>query len=139
MNLELQGRVAATPSALTMIVDGTEVHSGQVGAGEPLDTQINLLNLSDIPGNATLSTSISVTSGVVYVGPIWGLAGDPGTDPATSDLRTSILINGSAPEYPASPVVPMPGDDPNNPDWTNWFFEIAAGETITFNIQTPEN
>jgi hypothetical protein len=137
MDLELEGRVFATPSALTMIVDGVEIHSGQVGSGEPLDTPIALVNLSNVAGNTSLATSVSVTSGVVTIGPVWGL--DDQGDPTTSDLRNNILINGSAPEYPATPVVPMPGDNPDVPNWTNWFFEVSAGETITFNIQTPEN
>ena len=141
VNLAMVGRVFATPSALTMIVDGVEIHSGQVGAGQPLDTQITLVNLPAVymTLGSTLSVTVSVTSGVITAGPIWQLLGDVGSEPCSSDLRTNILINGIAPEWPATPVEPMPGGTPENPQWTNWFFELGAGETMTFNIVAIED
>lgn len=47
------------------------------------------------------------------------------------DGRINILINGELPDWPATPVDPMPGGTPENPDWTYWFFEVSAGETFT--------
>jgi hypothetical protein len=137
VNLEMEGRVFATPSALTMLVDGVEIHSGQVGAGQPLDTEITLVNIENVVPESTLSASISVTSGVITAGPVWLLSGDLGSEPCSLDVRSNILINGVAPEWPATPVEPMPGGTPENPQWTNWFFELGAGETITFNIEVP--
>lgn len=169
--LYFQGRVFATPSACTTLIEGVEVHSGQVGAGQPLDTQITLFAI-DTAGGAC---SISVTSGVISVGSVWisdallwnvdyvydsgknvtnsgayyeSIAQVPKGTPLTDtnywapitladtfgpDERTNILINGQAPEWPATPVDPMPGGTPQSPNWSGWFFEISAGETITFN------
>jgi len=138
VNLEMEGRVFATPSALTMIVDGVEIHSGQVGAGQPLDSQITLVNIPNVAPSSTLSITVSVTSGVITNGPVWQLSGNVGSDPCSLDLRTNVLINGIAPEWPATPVKPMPGGTPENPQWTNWFFELGAGETITFNVVVPD-
>jgi hypothetical protein len=129
MNLELKGRIFATPSALTMIVDGEEIHSGQVGSGQPLDTEIVLVEMSDVTPDSTLSVTISVTAGVITVGQVLDRVGH--------DIRTNILINGSLPLWPATPVDPMPGGSPGEPDWSGWFFEIGAGETITFNLAVP--
>jgi hypothetical protein len=169
-----RGRVFATPSACTALIEGVEVHGGQVGAGQPLDTEITLFSV-DTAGGAT---SISVTSGVITVGPAYvstavpwtadeiyqqgmyavnagsyylALSKPPKGTPVTNttywqavvledtfgpDECTNILINGQAPEWPATPVDPMPGGSPQNPDWSGWFFEVSAGETITFNV-TP--
>jgi hypothetical protein len=137
MDLEFHGRVFATPSAITMVVDGAEVHSGQVGAGQPLDTDISLVNLANLAPGSTVSATVTVTSGVVSAGPIWEPLGEDEYGP---DLRvsSSILINGSPPEWPATPVEPMPGGTPEDPDWARWSFELGAGETITFNFVVPE-
>jgi len=134
INLDFRGRVFATPSALTLIVDGVEVHSGQVGSGHPLDTEIDLVTMSNVAQGSTLSSTITVTSGVVTIGQV--LEADD-TQTISNDLRTNILINGVAPEWPATPVEPMPGGTPENPNWTGWFFELGAGETITFNVVVP--
>lgn len=137
VTLDFTGRVFATPSALTLIVDGVEIHSGQVGSGQPLDTEIDLVTMSNAAPGSTLSCTITVTSGVVTIGQVLEATDD--TQPISNDLRTNILINGVAPEWPATPVDPMPGGTSENPNWTGWFFEIGAGETITFNVQTPSS
>lgn len=167
--LTFNGRIFATPTAATVLIDGQEVLSGQIGAGQSLDTQFEFLNVTSNGG----AVSITVTSGVMTVGSVgiqytpaaWdsstayrvgGLvtsggqiyvciqnspAGTPvsntaywqtdtGFDP---DGRESILINGQPPAWPATPVTPMPGGTPENPDWFGWYFEVSAGETITFN------
>jgi hypothetical protein len=31
----------------------------------------------------------------------------------------------------------MPGGTESDPDWQGWFFELAAGETATFNVAQP--
>lgn len=134
MNLEFRGRVFATPSALTMIADGVEVHSGQVGAGQPLDTEIVLVDLPGVTPGATLSVAISVTSGVITVGQTLETND---AEQISNDLRSNILINGVAPEWPLTPVVPMPGGSPAAPDWTGWFFELGAGETMTLSVVIP--
>jgi hypothetical protein len=81
----------------------------------------------------TAAVTISVTSGVVKIGPAgYSYEGQP-----TTDCRVSptILINGSAPEWPPEGTQPrMPDGTPENPDWDYWEFEIGAGETITFNL-----
>lgn len=134
MNLEFMGRVFFTPSALTMIVDGIEVHSGQVGADQLLDNEIVLVELADVTPATTLSVAISVTSGVITLGQV--LEND-GAEQISNDLRSNILINGVAPIWPATPVVPMPGGDIGTPDWAGWFFELNAGETMTLNVVIP--
>lgn len=134
MNLEFRGKVFATPSALTMIVDGVEVHSGQVGAGQPLDTEIVLVDLPNVTPGATLSVAISVTSGVITMGQT--LQYD-GAEQISNDLRSNILINGVAPEWPATPVDPMPGGNAGAPNWAGWFFELGAGETMTLSVVIP--
>jgi hypothetical protein len=174
MQILFQGQVAATPTAATILIEGVQVFSGQVGAGQPLNTTIDYANLVSNGG----AVSISVTSGILNVGqvfkwdtsaPAWSNstaynegdaveyggdiwlastampanmvpAGTPGVlpgwklEPVTNDVRSNILINGQPPEWPATPVTPMPGGDEENPDWTGWGFSVSAGETITFII-----
>ena len=171
MQILFQGQVLATPTAATILIEGSQVFSGQVGAGQPLNTSIEYANIASNGG----AVSISVTSGILNVGQVWKdttpvewsnavpyVSGDqvtyqgteyqcgytnipadaapPGTNPGwqllsvTIDVRTNILINGQAPEWPATPVVPMPGGTEQNPVWTGWAFEVSAGETITFTV-----
>jgi hypothetical protein len=146
MQLIFKGRVFATPSAVTILKNGVEIFSGQVGAGQPLDTEITLYtNEIPLPCPAeNLALSISVTSGVITFGDVQLYVND-WTPPVYlyptslegTDLRTDILVNGSLPEWPATPVDPMPGGTESNPDWQGWFFELAAGETATFNVAQP--
>lgn len=140
MILIARGRVFATPSAITVLVDGNEVLSGQVGTGQPLDTETTFLEYNwgePTPPGAVTPVSISVTSGVVSIGP-WFVQAFPGqTTEFGPDVRQNILVNGALPEWPATPVTPMPGGTPENPDWYGWFFELGAGETITFNLVNP--
>jgi len=170
MQILFQGQVLATPTAATILIEGVQVFSGQIGAGQPLDTTIDIANIISAGG----AVSISVTSGILDVGqvfkwentaPAWNSAtvypansiveynavtyqtgGTPaGMTPGvgnlwstcqslSSDGRSNILINGQAPEWPATPVVPMPGGTEQNPDWAGWAFEVSAGETITFTV-----
>jgi hypothetical protein len=172
MQILFQGQVLATPTAATILIEGSQVFSGQIGAGQPLDTTIDIANVVSAGG----AVSISVTSGILDVAqvfkwldtaPAWNASasyaeGDyveyngvvyfcqgttaspgftPGRSPAwttaeslSSDCRTNILINGQAPTWPATPVVPMPGGTEQNPDWAGWGFEVSAGETITFTV-----
>ena len=137
MLIEFSGRAQATPSAMTVLFNGAEVFSGQVGSGQPLDTEMVLATheWGSTTPEETAAVTISVTSGVVTIASC-GYSFDD-TDP-TTDCRigSSILINGVAPEWPATPVEPrMPNGDAENPDWSYWGFELGAGETITFNIQ----
>jgi len=143
MQLTFKGRVFATPSAVTIVQNGSEIFSGQVGTGQPLDTELNLFQttIAQPAANttATYSVSMSVTSGVITAGDVgivfddgetaYLLSGPNGIGP---DLRENILVNGSLPEYPATPVNPMPGGTESNPDWQGWFFELSAGESMTF-------
>jgi hypothetical protein len=172
MQILFQGQVEATPTAATILIEGVQVFSGQVGAGQPLNTAIEYANIASAGG----AVSISVTSGILNVGQVWkdpnplnewsnavtyavgdqvtyqgneyentygtlpANASPPGTNLAwqlisvTIDARTNILINGQAPEWPATPVTPMPGGTAQNPDWAGWAFEVSAGETITFTV-----
>ena len=132
VNVEFYGRVFATPSAATILVEGTEVFSGQVGSGQPLDTPLVLATTSQPAGN--LAVSVSVTSGVITVGQVLSDGANGGADIRNND----ILINGQAPEWPATPVDPMPGGTPESPGWQGWFFEVSAGETITFTIDVMD-
>jgi len=146
MQLIFKGRVFATPSAVTILKNGVEIFSGQVGTGQPLDTEITLYtNEIPLPSTAeNLALSMSVTSGVISCGDVQLYVPEftppeyvwPSSLEGT-DLRTNILINGSLPDWPATPVDPMPGGNEANPDWQGWFFELAAGETITFNVAQP--
>jgi len=162
--IQFQGQVEATPSAATILIDGVQVFSGQVGAGLPLNADLTLATISvDNPANvqSTISVSVAVTSGIVRVG---SMVADVGTyaswagnaSPLTSNEkatiglivdstsnfygagveRSNILINGQAPEYPATPVGFDPGPV-NNPDWNGWCFEVSAGETLTCTVTLP--
>jgi hypothetical protein len=153
MKLSFKGRVFATPSAVTILSNGVEIFSGQVGTGQPLDTVIDLYStIITLPSTAqTLAISLSVTSGVITAGDVELLVDDyassvldptppylyPGGASPEFDLRESILINGSLPEWPATPVDPMPGGTEANPNWAGWFFELAAGESTTFTVNIP--
>lgn len=120
------GTVQMTPTAVTILIDGIEVYSGQVGIGQPLNTEIELTTVTPI-ALGSRSVSMSVTSGVLGVGQVKIRSNG-------IDCRTSILINGQLPELPPPTITWQPGNDPNNPDWTGWVFEVSAGETITFNV-----
>lgn len=175
-NFYFRGQVATTPSAITILVDGAEVFSGQVGSGQPLNTEITLATVATTGS----SVSVSVTSGVILSGRVltdvtteaWVStisyapytylvnngtyymtttavpANTPITDTnywtvipqmGTVDCRNNDeLINGQAPEWPATPVTPMPGGTAQNPNWDGWFFELSAGETITYTITAQE-
>jgi hypothetical protein len=119
----------------------------------------------DKPADAesTISVSVAVTSGVVCIGSMvsdtgglvsWNGNSSPLSNEEkvtfgllvdeTGDFfgagveRSNILINGSAPEYPATPI---PGFDPGpveNPDWNGWRFEVGAGETMTCTVTIPK-
>ena len=172
MQILFQGQVLATPTAATILIEGVQVFSGQIGAGQPLDTTIDIANVVSAGG----AVSISVTSGILDVGQVlkwpesasaWSnitayfagdyaeydsvvystygnVLGDPSPSSgnawataktAASDSRTNILINGQAPEWPATPVEPrMPEGTAENPNWEGWAFEVSAGETITFTV-----
>jgi hypothetical protein len=158
--IQFQGQVEATPSAATILIDGVQVFSGQVGAGLPLNADLTLATISvDNPANvqSTISVSVAVTSGIVRVGSMVADCGNPNfgniltnDQKATIGLiidetgnfygsgveRTNILINGQAPEYPATPVGFDPGPV-NSPDWNGWRFEVSAGETLTCTVTIP--
>ena len=128
--VSFHGRVFATPSALTALVEGVEVFSGQVGTGQPLDTEIQLFS-ADLPlGNSAVS--IAVTSGVTTIGQV--LCSDPAIYGNIDMRNNDILINGVAPDWPATPVDPMPGGTQRTPNWDGWFFDLSAGESITFTV-----
>ena len=147
MKLSFKGRVFATPSAVTILSNGVEIFSGQVGAGQSLDTELDLYSqVISLPSTATtLSISMSVTSGVITAGAVTLYVDDYSIPPyyyfpegrTDNDLRSGILINGSLPDWPATPVDPLPSGTESNPDWGGWFFELAAGETTTFNVTIP--
>jgi hypothetical protein len=136
MEIQISGRVEATPSAMTVLFNGTEIFSGQVGAGQPLDICMVLATheWNSTTYGETAAVTISVTSGIVTIGSVgYSYEGQPTTDCRVS---STILINGSEPEWPPEGTQPrMPDGTPENPDWDYWEFEIGAGETITFNIQ----
>lgn len=121
MKVQVMGRVFSTPAAVTALLDGVEVHSGQVGQGMLLDTEIEILSFDWAGGkpDATASLSITVTSGVITVGSCFG-------NENWMDMRRNILINGQPPEDPESHVGHTPVEH-----WSGWFFEISAGETLT--------
>ncbi len=129
MQAEFFGRVLSTPAAMTLLVNGVEVHSGQVGTAMPLDTQIVLTSYdwaSDAKAGDTVAVNISVTTGVLTLGSVIMQEG-------ATDQRKNILINGQSPETPATPMGQNPEDE-----WAGWYFEVSAGETITFNLEYPE-
>jgi hypothetical protein len=145
MQLTFKGRVFATPSAVTIIQDGVEIFSGMVGLGQPLDTEIDLFQTTipqptrtgnAVPADTTYSISMATTSGVITAGDVTVTLDDgvtpiyePGSGP---DLRQNILVNGALPDWPATPVDPMPGGTESDPNWQGWFFEQSAGESMTY-------
>lgn len=127
----------AKPTAITVLINGTQVFSGQVGNNYPLTEHFDSEALESALGlGETASVSISCTSGVANLGP-WHTVLNPWW---AVDLRQSdsILINGQPPEIPATPVGFEPGGTLDSPDWTGWFFELSAGETVSFNIKIPD-
>lgn len=130
MLIEMKGRVFSTPAAITVLFDGMEIHSGQVGLGVPLDVETELVSHEWTGAQPTDigSVSVSVTSGVITVGPVFQHTGG-------YDMRKNILINGQPPSWPATTMDFMPGGTEDDPNWSGWFFEVAAGETITFNVE----
>jgi hypothetical protein len=163
--IQFIGQNCATPSAATILIDGTQVFSGQVGSGQPLNADITFatVTLDSAPANtqSTVSVSVAVTSGILRVGSMVADTGGSASwagnaSPLTNDQkaivgllvdetgnfysagveRSNILINGSAPEYPATPVGFDPGPV-DAPDWNGWCFEIGAGETLTCTVTIP--
>ena len=139
MLVQFSGRVLAMPSAMTVIFNGNEILSGQVGSGQPLDTHIILTDheWASTTRGETAAVTISVTSGIVVIASCgYSYEGDPPTD---SRVSSTILINGLEPEWPPEGTQPrMPDGTPENPDWDFWGFEVGAGETITFNVVVPD-
>lgn len=137
--LKIVGRVMSTPAAATVMINGIEVYSGQIGIGQSIDQDIDLhiANYDGIQNDIeTITVSIAITSGVAKLGRFLvdqaapQKYGEWAVD-STNDGRTNILVNGLPPEWPATPVDPMPGGSEENPDWTGWCFEVSAGETLT--------
>lgn len=136
-NIRVTGSVMSSPVAATVLVNGVEVHSGQIGVGQPIDVPSIELFKFDFQGDdtvaETLAFSISVTSGVAKLSMTQALVNGEYTNVwGGNDGRTQILINGLAPEWPPTPVTPMPGGTPENPDWSGWAFDVSAGETMTY-------
>jgi hypothetical protein len=134
-NLIIRFRREADPTAATIIVDGTQIFSGVLGAGVTIGQtfETDPLPISANVGD-TVSMSIAVTSGVLKCG---GVYSDVCSYPDFRVNNTE-LINGVAPEWPASPVDPMPGGTEADPDWNGWFHELGAGETLTCNVTISE-
>ncbi len=163
--IKFLGQVAATPSAATILIDGNQVFSGQVGSGQPLNADITFttVTLDSAPSNvnSNVSVSVAVTSGILRVGSMvadtggivqWSGNGSPLSSDEKSVIalivdetgnfygagveRSNILINGAPPEYPATPVGFDPGPV-DNPAWDGWCFEVSAGETLTCTVTLP--
>lgn len=90
MQILFQGQVLATPTAATILIEGSQVFSGQIGAGQPLDTNIDIANLVSAGG----AVSISVTSGILDVGPVFKW---PDTAPAWNS--SAVYAEGDYVEY----------------------------------------
>lgn len=131
-SVKVTGVLLSSPAAATVLLNGVEVQSGQIGVGQPIDTQVDLFTL-EYQGeenlDETIALSISVTSGVAKFGVTEAqVLGEDNTPEWTqpwgsgNDGRTQILINGLPPEWPPTPVVPMPGGTPSDPDWSGWCF-----------------
>lgn len=137
MIVAFKGRVSASPAALTLLVDGVEIHSGPVGSAVPLETETDLVTLPITAGTESNVRAVSIvcTSGVVSVGPVFDATITEGME----DWRISntILINGVPPEWPITPIPIMPKGTPEDPDWGGWAFELSAGESLTYDITKP--
>jgi hypothetical protein len=135
-NLVVQGVVVALPAAVTVLVDGKQVFSGQV-TGKVDEFVTNLFSFDFDAESANAVINVSVTSGIVKVAEMFVDGKDPRTK--TESTRKNILINGQAPEYPAFPVADdhHPGDE-SDPHWAGWAFELSAGETLTCTVAIPE-
>lgn len=158
--LKLEGVLESTPVALTMLVDGVQVFSGQVGIGMNTNDLIDLVTAdidAPVDSESTVSVSIAVTSGVVELGPIRSDLGDLSDMNAETqakmklahsvggnsmwhnrEARSNILINGQPPEYPATPVGYDPGPE-DNPHWGGFHFEVSAGETLTCTVMVEKS
>jgi len=120
----------ADPTAATILVNGNEVYSGAIGSASAIGDVFTLEVPTDLNQSDTASISISTTSGIL----LFASVSSDTIDYPDFRISSSILINGQPPEWPATPVVPMPGGTEQDPDWTGWFFELGAGETLTCNI-----
>lgn len=142
--LQVLGSVMSSPAAATILLNGVEVYSGQIGVGQPIDVPGSELFALEYQGNDetsdALALSILITSGVAKLG-LTQTLNEHGEwvnpNNASDDGRTQILINGLPPEWPATPVDPMPRGTDADPDWTGWCFEVSAGETLTYNFEAP--
>jgi len=134
--LQMQGRLAATPAAYTMTVDGVQVHSGPVQSDLPLGSNVTLLTMQNITTPGNLSASITVTSGVITFGPVSVLG--PVQDPNGGDLRSNIKTNNANPPWPSDGGPTLPGGTPQDPIWTGWYFyQLGEEDTHTFDINVP--
>lgn len=133
--LSFDGQVMAAPASATITVGGVEVYNGAMGEGVALETDAILATATvDALGEdgTTVEVSISVTAGILNIGEIWADYADGEIGPKGSSTRSSILINGVAPESAAGEwngTVFTPSED-----WLGWRFEVAAGETISFDL-----
>ncbi len=130
----------ANPTAVTVLINGHQAFSGQLGSGTPMGENFDSPAMTtDFENGETATVTVSCTSGIVSIGSWLLSTATPVGYAPPEDLRVSesVLVNGQPPEYPASPVFPMPRGNINAPDWTGWFFEISAGETLTFNVKIP--
>jgi len=134
--LQMQGRIAATPAAYTMTVDGVQVHSGPVQSDLPLGSNITLLTMQNITTPGNLLASITVTTGVITLGPVSVLG--PVETPDGADLRSNIKTNNANPSWPSDGGPTLPGGTPQDPDWIGWYFyQLGKDDTHTFDINVP--
>ena len=137
MQILFQGETLATPTAATILIEGQQVFSGQVGAGQPLDATIDIANVVSDGG----AVSISVTSGILNVGQVFKWQ-----NTATAwDANVAYPAN-SVVEYNSTTWIAMgnaqPGWTPGGPTSLSWETCQAAshdGRTnILINGQPPE-
>lgn len=127
----------AIPTAITILINGNQVFSGQVGGAVTPGTKFDLDPISIPIANVgdTVSCSVACTSGIFRFGPVYATNYYTTSGSCFEDMRMAdILINGVPPEWPATPVDPMPGGTPENPNWDGWFHELGAGETATVTL-----
>jgi hypothetical protein len=164
-NIKLTGFLKSDTATITVTLDGAQVFSGAVLNPGSEYVEGTLANFSHsqadtITAITNHTLSITVDSGLIQCGPIETNAGftsiytdwqdmcaqiDGATDAdwywrsganaayGSATERTNILINGSAPAYPT--VAPFPTGSVDDPTWSGWCFEVAAGEVFTCTLR----
>ena len=125
-----EGAVMELPAWVSICVNDVEVFTGEIEVNdEEFQQELELLDgiiYQHPEPQKSVFIKISVTSGVVKFGPVFAydLLGPIRPYNKDNDGRTNIQINNTAPVLTDGAT-----------DWRGWMFELAAGDTISFDYE----